>query len=63
MRYFDKTFINLISINSLNLQVHPFPSFAESIRKSITHTGKRKMKILKRLKIYAEIKGHLMHVD
>ena len=33
MKYLDETFINLININSLNLRVHHFPSFAESIRK------------------------------
>ena len=33
MRHLDETFINLININSLNLWVHHFPSFAESIRK------------------------------
>ena len=33
IRHLDKTFINLIKINSLNLQVHYFPSFAKLIRK------------------------------
>ena len=33
MECLDKTFINLVNINSLNIWVHHFPSFAESMRR------------------------------
>ena len=33
MRHLDENVINLMYISNLNMQVHHFPSFAESIRK------------------------------
>ena len=33
MQCLDETFINLVNINSLNIWVHHFPSFPESMRR------------------------------